>query len=338
VWKGGDLLYSPEIGALSQFADWAIAIDGNGRIVDATESAQAYGVPHTSDGEAWSEALSPGLRPLVRTLLAESDRTAGAVTAPVCGEVELPGGSRGLLRAIVCRDSSASGRRTLLFFDLTAGTLLEQALTDCAGPAAVGLISRGVAHSFNNVLAGIVLNAELLADAAANRRRGLLERIMTSAEHGATLCRALLDVAGRTDSQPTTVHLAPMLSDLLALLDAEARRHGVTVGWTPGADLYVQGQHALIQQALLNLLLHAHEITGARGRIWVSTASQGETAFIQISCDAPGPETAPGGEACAGLRFTVAQRLAGRLGTAVQTTWPRADTCVLTLPLPTAHP
>lgn len=193
-------------------------------------------------------------------------------------------------------------------------------IDDLVALAASGWLSRGLAHTFNNVLAGIMLNAELLSLAEAEHRPTLLHRITKSAEHGADLCRALLNLTVPVTGGARPVDAGPLLSEAVALFHAEAHRHSIAVILTVPEGLRFFGVPALLQQLVLNVLLCAQGQAGSSGQIVVDVSSAARGIHVRITASPTQEAGAMADGAVRGAQRTNAiilaasERLADRIG------------------------
>ncbi len=129
----------------------------------------------------------------------------------------------------------------------------------------LGLIASGVAHDFNNLMVGVLGNAELLRMGERDPERARrLDVITASGERAARLCAQLQSYAG---SEP--VKLEPLdVDELLARFRpvlAEATGAGVELDIRAGdARPELHGDRSQIEQALLNLVLNARDARARR--------------------------------------------------------------------------
>lgn len=151
--------------------------------------------------------------------------------------------------------------------------------------SAIGQLTSGVAHDFNNVLAtihgyGEQLHEELPPD---DRRRRYAEKIITAVETGAGLTRQLLAVSRRGGSTVRALDLRDSARSMAELL-------APSFGWRMQVELstapvpcLVEADAGQIDQLLLNLLINARDAMPDGGR-------------IQVQVDAvPATAAAPGG-------------------------------------------
>jgi signal transduction histidine kinase len=157
--------------------------------------------------------------------------------------------------------------------ELDEKSRLQSQLLQSQKMEAVGRLSAGVAHDFNNFLAAILGYSELLEDLDASDPafHRYLEGIREAAEKASALTTQLLAFSRR---QVTAEQLVD-LGDLVARLDNLLRR--VLAG---GIDLHIEGKGeklpvkvdpGQLEQVLLNLVVNASDAMGAEGRIEVST-------------------------------------------------------------------
>jgi PAS domain S-box-containing protein len=149
--------------------------------------------------------------------------------------------------------------------DMTAQKQLEQQLLQAQKMQSVGTLAGGVAHEFNNLLAGINGYAAL-----ALREEGtspvvqeFLRHIVTLSERAATLTRQLLAFARKPALTRSPMDAAELLRGTAELV-RQTLRLDVAVevrGEKPGEDsgLWIEGDANQLQQALVNLILNARD-------------------------------------------------------------------------------
>jgi PAS domain S-box-containing protein len=232
---------------------------------------------------------------------------------------------------------------------------------------AIGVLAGGLAHDFNNVVAGILGNAALAEAATApdHPARHNLAQIRKSGERARDMVRQLLAFARRQPGQRAHVELAPLVDEAVALLKATLPA-GIRLEIAlPPEPLYLYADTTQIAQVLLNLVTNAWQAMGARGgRITIGaravTARAGEAAalglapgrYIDLSVadDGPGIDpahqprvfepfftTKPAGEGT-GLGLAVVHGIVGAHGGAVSLVSTPGAGCTFHLWLPEGEP
>jgi signal transduction histidine kinase/ActR/RegA family two-component response regulator len=156
---------------------------------------------------------------------------------------------------------------------------------------AIGRLSAGVAHDFNNVLTGILGFSELVKGSlpAENPIRDDVDQIIAAADRASALTKQLLAFARRQIVEPTNVSiqertsaLQPMLKKLLGENIAIVERFDAVPG-----RVYVD--QVQLDQVLLNLALNARDAMPDGGALTITTED------VDLSADdLPSSELAPG--------------------------------------------
>jgi signal transduction histidine kinase len=140
---------------------------------------------------------------------------------------------------------------------------------------AVGRLTGGVVHDFNNLLTGVMLCCDLLLSTmdSVDRRRRYADEIRAAIVQASTLVRQLL-VFARPQSAPARPlslnEIAAGMRDLLIRLIGE--NIALDLHLDPALGL-VQIDQAQAQQVLLNLVLNARDALPEGGRITVETSN-----------------------------------------------------------------
>ena len=143
--------------------------------------------------------------------------------------------------------------------DVTERRERDERLRQAQKLEAVGQLTAGIAHNFNNMLMGILPNVELAGRSAPPGIVPFLKSAEHSALRAADLVRQLTTFAGRSRRQARTVEpIAPLVERSVALCRTtfDQRIAFVTRVETSARVRIDAGQ---IQQALLNLLINARD-------------------------------------------------------------------------------
>ncbi len=149
---------------------------------------------------------------------------------------------------------------------------LEQSLRHAQRLSAIGAISSGVAHDFNNILCGIIGLSEigLRMSAQAPYCHRNFEDIRTASHRAANLVRAILSFSRRQEQPRGPIFPSQALTEVLAMLRATIPSFIEIAEDISGTPAQILGEISQFQQILTNLVLNAaHAIGNRNGRIAV---------------------------------------------------------------------
>lgn len=156
------------------------------------------------------------------------------------------------------------------FTDITAHRQIQQALADARRLEGLGRLAGGVAHDFNNMLAAVLGNAELIRMAApeAGQTAELLEaagEILAAARRGAALTRQLLGYARMQTAQIRAVPLGQRVRRAGATLDLPGPEIRVALPEAQGPLVWVDPHQ--LDQVVVELAANARAAMAGGGRI-----------------------------------------------------------------------
>jgi PAS domain S-box-containing protein len=165
-------------------------------------------------------------------------------------------------------------RLVATFTDITERVRLEEQLRQSQKMEAIGLLAGGIAHDFNNLLTVILSGAEFLEEALGpgDPRRADAEQILAAARRAESLTRQLLAFSRRQVVRPGLLDMNEVVHGMFKMLrrligeDIE-----LSASLTP-APAYVLVDGALLEQALMNLVVNARDAMPAGGKLALSTA------------------------------------------------------------------
>ena len=165
----------------------------------------------------------------------------------------------------------------------------RQALARAQKLEAVGKLTGGVAHDFNNILHIISANVQLMLRAdsgtADHPRRKRLLSILDAVERGSKLAGQLLAFARRQPLHPSEVHVDELLERMDSLV-LRAAGDGVTLEKSMPPDLWpTLADPNQLENVLLNLVINARDAMEGSGRVRLLLAN------VTVDND---PELAPG--------------------------------------------
>ncbi len=147
--------------------------------------------------------------------------------------------------------------------------LLEERLRQAEKMEAIGQLAGGIAHDFNNHLGGILGAADCLRlDAPeGSQSQKLAELIVTAAKRAADLTRQLLVFSRRQEPHKTPLSAGRLVDETVALLRPGLPPDVVLRVEAAKPDLWISGEAAHLESALLNLGINARDAVGKKGEI-----------------------------------------------------------------------
>jgi PAS domain S-box-containing protein len=134
---------------------------------------------------------------------------------------------------------------------------------------AVGKLTGGVAHDFNNILHIISANTQLMLRGEEDHRKRLLG-IMDAVERGKKLAAQLLAFARRQPLHPSVVNLAQLIERMDSLLHRAAGDH-VQIRFDMPPDLWnTLVDPNQLENVLLNLVINARDAMDGQGRVAIA--------------------------------------------------------------------
>lgn len=251
------------------------ALDAEGRVEEASDAwlelmgyqrEEVLGQPFT---EFLAQVSPDGARPdLHHTLLQGDVSSLDLRLASRSGEV-----LDVLVSARAERGSEGEARRALCgLVDVTAHRRAEEALRQAQKMEALGQLTGGVAHDFNNVLAVVVGNLDRLRRLLAKDPLALplADSAAAAAERGVGLTQRMLAFARQQRLEPEVIDLADLVAGMLDLL-----RQSLGPGFRIQVDLPhglppVQADPVQLELALLNLAVNGRDAMPDGGTVTIS--------------------------------------------------------------------
>ncbi|MDH3878960.1 MAG: PAS domain S-box protein, partial [Desulfobacterales bacterium] len=126
--------------------------------------------------------------------------------------------------------------------------------------ASLGELAAGVAHEINNPINGIINYAEILSrkSAKGSREKDVATRIIKEGDRIANIVRSLLSFAKESKEIKNPVHVYTIMSESLALTEAQMRKDGINLKINIPHNLPPIVAHPQqIEQVFLNILSNA---------------------------------------------------------------------------------
>jgi PAS domain S-box-containing protein len=170
---------------------------------------------------------------------------------------------------------------------------LEEQLLLTQKMEAIGRLAGGIAHDFNNLLGIILGNTEMLLRAGPRGAPHIerVEQIKMAGEEAASVTRQLLAFARQQASEPQSLDLNVVLTDLEPLL-RRILEENIQLEMVLARDLGdIKNDRSQLSQVILNLVANARDAMKQGGRLTIETSNTylGE-AYARDHLDVvPGP-------------------------------------------------
>jgi PAS domain S-box-containing protein len=170
-------------------------------------------------------------------------------------------------------DSSGAPRRLLgVHTDMTEHRQTEEQLRQAQKMEAVGQLTAGLAHDFNNILAIILGNLELMEETITSRiNRKLLGTALRSTVRGAELTSQLLAFGRRAPLKPVPFDINDLITELCPLLE---RSLGSSIQITRELcreEARVSLDKNQLENALVNMAINARDAMPDGGKLKITT-------------------------------------------------------------------
>lgn len=160
-----------------------------------------------------------------------------------------------------------------LIHDITEQRRLEEELYQTRKMDAIGQLAGGVAHDFNNMLAGIIGAAEVIKSSTKENtaESTMLDLILQTAQRASDLTAKLLSFSRKGKIRSTAVNIHTIIGDTIEILKRSIDKR-ITI------ETQLKAQHSLIigdpsqlQNAILNLSINARDAIEGSGFIKITT-------------------------------------------------------------------
>jgi nitrogen-specific signal transduction histidine kinase len=175
--------------------------------------------------------------------------------------------------------------------DISERKELEGRLRQAEKMEAIGRLAGGVAHDFNNQLAGIMGYAELLRAATSPNAKAqeLVEQLCATVKVAADLTAQLLAFSRRGKFLAEPIDLHRLIGDVVTMFSRSVDRRIRVVTELEGRRSWTLGDPSQLQSALLNLLLNARDAMPEGGTVTVATSNvefaEGDSAPRPLDLD-----------------------------------------------------
>ncbi len=172
----------------------------------------------------------------------------------------------------------------IAFRDVSAQSEMELQLLNSQKMDSLGLLAGGVAHDFNNMLAGMMSSAEMLKHKISTQQSKIHEyadMIISTCQRAASLTNKLLAFSrkGKIVSSPIDVHST--VADAIVILSRSVDKR-VSITFDPIAECpIIMGDPSLLQNIIINLCINAAHAMPNGGKLQITT---GNISLDQHDC------------------------------------------------------
>lgn len=198
---------------------------------------------------------------------------------------------------VVCQEAPTGGKRWfrmatslwqdgVLFVvtDITSERRIKEVILQSQKLDHLGGVAAGVAHDFNNVLAGILGVAALLKDGFApdDPQRTLVDEIERVGSSATSLTRQILDFVRQGEDEAEVVDLRECAREVVELLRRSVDPK-VCIKFVSGSlPAPVRIDKGRVQQVIMNLCCNARDAMPAGGDLTVAVNVHGDTATLRV--------------------------------------------------------
>jgi two-component system, cell cycle sensor histidine kinase and response regulator CckA len=179
-------------------------------------------------------------------------------------------------------EGKVSGFRSYMI-DVTEKKALEEDLRQSQKMESIGQLAGGIAHDFNNILTGILTSARFIEQEAGSIDRkdlaALAEPIVAASTRAAELIKNLLVFSRRKTYNNEPVDLRKTIGDAITILTHAIDKKTEIVQKLHHGPVVVRGDPALVESAVINLVLNARDAMPDGGRLTIELS--------RVSADGP---------------------------------------------------
>jgi PAS domain S-box-containing protein len=292
-------LYEGLLQAQSDLGEGVAISDTGGRILYVNEAlCKLYGYTREEmlARSSWRELMAPDLLPGIQERF-ERRMSGGSLPDHYDLAAITKNGDRVEVELAVKRVQIGDQTQVIaLIRDITARKRLEAELTQSEKLRSLGVMASGVAHHINNVLAGVLGQADLLLETAKDplvRRR--LETIIQSAQDGATAVHRIKQFSYAVPLETfERIDLRSLANDVIAATEprwnSQAGREGrvIEVKLVGDSPVWVHGVASELRETIMNLVLNAVDVVPSGGSIFLEVGKLGDRAFLRVVDDGAG--------------------------------------------------
>lgn len=186
--------------------------------------------------------------------------------------------------------------------DISERRKLEQQFRHAQKMEAVGQLAGGVAHDFNNILAVIQMQSDLMRfdDTLSAEQKECVDEITTAAERATNLTRQLLLFSRHEKIQPQDLDLGESISGMAKMLRRILGEHIQMHFKFAAQPQHVHADPGMIDQIIMNLAINSRDAMLRGGDLFIETAT---VDFDELAAQ-QSPRARPGSFVCLSVTDT----------------------------------
>lgn len=159
--------------------------------------------------------------------------------------------------------------------DITQKKQLEAQLLRTQRLETIGSLAGGIAHDLNNLLAPILMTAQLLETQLHDERsKRLLTIVVTNAKRGASLVKQVLSFSRGLESERTLLQVRHLIAEVQQIAQ-ETFPKNIELSTDISPSLWTVFADAIqVHQVLMNLVINARDAMSCGGRLSISAENQ----------------------------------------------------------------
>lgn len=150
---------------------------------------------------------------------------------------------------------------------------LQEQLYQSQKLEALGQLAGGVAHDFNNMLAGIIGNAEILQMKIGEYEEfsKIIEKIIVASEHASNLTKQLLSFSRKGKYQIVPVNINEVVKDVISIMKSTMDKRIIVHEILDDSSPVTMGDISQIENAILNIAINARDSMPDGGTMTLQT-------------------------------------------------------------------
>ncbi len=165
--------------------------------------------------------------------------------------------------------------------------LLQEQLAEAQKMEALGVLSGGIAHEFNNILAAVIGYTELTlqSEGLSSSARRNLDIVQNSASRGADLTKSLLTFSRKELRERKRLELRNIVDEVLRMTEKEFTTEGIELSVKhSGSVPPVKGDASMLTSVVMNLVINARHAMQSLPvkKLTVQTGLEKGKAFIRV--------------------------------------------------------